>query len=326
MGKKVQEAPVSEINRQRRPGLAGLRDRLSGQGLAVLSTCFGPRAACGFGILTYHRVAVPPAGAAVPTWNVTPGRFRAQIQGLLARGYRPRPLREVLAYHRDNRPIPPKTFAITFDDGYANVYHNAFPILREYNVPATVFLATAYLDATAPFPFDDWSGAGVAGVPAETWIPLKTVQCREMLASGLIDLGAHTHVHADFRGRLDEFRRDLALSLDELRMRFGVTEATFAFPFGYGCRKNDGPEMSNVAKEAGMLCALTTDSALVRPGDDPFNWGRFGAFETDSAASLAAKLGGWYDVARTAWRRLRRRPKQGCWPNNHDVATLSATR
>jgi peptidoglycan/xylan/chitin deacetylase (PgdA/CDA1 family) len=255
----------------------------------------------------YHRVADPVAGAPDLTWNVTPARFRAQIEGLLARGYRPWPLRKVLAHHQGNMPIPPQTFVVTFDDGYENVYSSAFPILREFRVPATVFVATAYLDTQAPFPFDDWPCAGAAGgVPRDTWRPLTTVQCEEMLASGLIELGSHTHVHTDFRMHPAELRHDLATSLAVLRTKFGLRDATFAFPFGYGSRRHDGPALSAAAKEAGMLSALTTECDLIRAGDDPFNWGRFTSLETDTAASLAAKLGGWYSLARHAWHGLRR--------------------
>ena len=283
-----------------------LRNRVAARGLGLLPARFGARIANGIGILLFHRVVAPPPGVDPPTWNVTPERFRAHLEGLLALGYQAWPLQRVLAYHRAGRKIPPRTFAVTFDDGYENVYSNAFPVLRELGIPATVFLATAYLDSSSPFPFDDWSAKGSRHVPCETWRPLRTAQCEEMLASGLIELGTHSHIHADFRGRPDELRRDLCISLDVLSTRFGVTEAAFAAPFGFGCRKYDGPELFEAAEQAGVTCALTTDSELVRPGDDPFNWGRFAAWETDSARSLAAKLNGWYSLARNAWRWLRR--------------------
>ena len=194
---------------------------------------------------------------------------------------------------------------VTFDDGYENVYRSALPILREYQVPATVFLATAYLDSQLPFPFDDWSCAGATGVPRDTWRPLTTAQCEEMLASGLIELGSHTHVHADFHNRPEELRQDLARSLEVLSTKFGLRDATFAFPFGYGNCRRDGPQLAAVAKETGLVCALTTESELISAGDDPFNWGRFAASGRDTAASLAAKLRGWYGLARMAWRRLK---------------------
>ncbi len=275
--------------------------------LGLLPGWLGARPAGAFGILMYHRIVVPPRDVSAPTWNVTPARFRCQLAGLLRRGYRPWPLRKALASHLAGEAIPAKTFVVTFDDGYENVYRHALPILRDLQVPATIFLATAYLDSPAPFPFDAWQGAGSPGVPADTWKPLTSAQCADLLASGLIELGGHTHTHDDFRNRPGDLRRDLALSLETLQTRFGLAEATLAFPYGYGCRGNDGPELAEAAQDAGTLCALTTDENLVRPRDDCFNWGRFSASNFDSAASLAAKLNGTYSRMRCAWKRLRRR-------------------
>jgi hypothetical protein len=103
-----------------------------------------------------------------------------------------------------------------------------------------------------------------------------------------------------------------------------VREATFSFPFGHGCRRRDGPELSAVAKEAGLLSALTTESKLIKAGDDPFDWGRFAVLETDTAASLAAKLGGWYSLARNAWQGLRGRTDRARQSLRACTASLSS--
>ncbi len=222
--------------------------------------------------------------------------------GLLARGYTPWPLRRVLDWHRDGRPIPPRTFVVTFDDGYASTYHNAWPILREFGIPATVFLTTGYLDARRPFPFDDWSLAGATHVPADWWRLLSTAECEEMLAGGLIDLGSHTHTHADFFHRPKDFRQDLELSLAVLGKQFGLARTTFAFPFGHCDSRLRGE-----AERAGMLCALTTIERQVTPHTDPFDWGRITVAPTDTETTLASKLDGWYQAARDAWHGFRRR-------------------
>ena len=60
--------------------------RIAGRCGSALHRVGGRRAAPGFGILLYHRVAKVANGAPAPTWNVTPDRFRAQIEGLLAAG------------------------------------------------------------------------------------------------------------------------------------------------------------------------------------------------------------------------------------------------
>jgi len=128
--------------------------------ISSLSRLLGSHAGGDFGIWIYHRVPPRPPDAPAPTWNVTPTALRGQLKGLLARGYRAWPLRKVLDFNRQGRPIPPRTFVVTFDDGYENNYSQAWPVLRELEVPATIFVATAYLDGVAPFPFDDWPAVG----------------------------------------------------------------------------------------------------------------------------------------------------------------------
>jgi len=254
-----------------------------------------------FGILMYHRIAPQISGVSDPTWNVTPTRFRRQMRGLLSLGYRPWPLRRMIEYHHAGRPIPARTFVVTFDDGYENVYLNAWPILKALSIPATVFVATAYLDADRSFPFDDWPAKDSAHVPVAAWKPLGISECVEMIEHGLVEIGSHAHTHADFRRRPAAFRDDLETSLRVLRERFGLDPVTFAFPYGF-----QGPELAAAVREAGTLCALTTQRALVTPRADPFTWGRIWAEGTDTPASLALKLRGWPTSFRDAWRWLRR--------------------
>ncbi len=255
-----------------------------------------PRRAEGFGVLMYHRIAEKTGGLAAPTWNVPPGDFRRQLAELLARGYQPWPLREVLARHKAGEPIPPRTFVVTFDDGFECLYHEAWPILKELGVPATIFLPTSYLDSDAPLPFDDWSAAGSSRVEAAAWRPLSTAQCAEMLAGGLVQLGTHSHVHADFRGRPELLCRDLLRSLSVLQERFGMTAAPFAFPYGFA-----DDDLVAAARHSGVLCGLSDENELISPGSDPSCWGRLIVEEGDTAAVLAAKLDGWYSLLRRAW-------------------------
>ena len=253
-----------------------------------------------FGILAYHRVSPHVQGIAAPTWNVTPDRLGRQLSGLMSRGHRPWPLRRAIEARRAREPVPDHTFVVTFDDGYDNIYENALPVLRELSVPATVFVTTAYLDGRHPFAFDDWAAAGSDAVPEVAWKPLSEAHCSEMIDSGLIEIGSHTHTHANLRGRPEMFRRDLMHSVEVLGKRFGLSDPTFAFPYGYY-----GAEMIEAARETGVKCALTTDSEIIKPGAEPFSWGRFVVDEHDSVASLLLKLNGWYSVLWRLWQRLR---------------------
>lgn len=268
---------------------------------AGLQSVRGNRSTDGFGILMYHRVAEHIAGVATPTLNVTPERLRRQLSGLLGRGFVARPLSSLVKARRKGCAIPANAFAVTFDDGYENNYLNARPILKELNVPATIFVATQYLDTDRPFPFDDWSATGSARVPSSAWRPLSTRQCDEIRDEGLIELGAHTHSHRRFLGRHDDFRRDLTLCLDVLRERFAIDQPTFAFPFG-----DLSDELIGIAMGLGTICCLSTRPLRVLPGDDPRNWGRFEAMASDTPAALAAKLSGWYTAVATTGKALAR--------------------
>jgi peptidoglycan/xylan/chitin deacetylase (PgdA/CDA1 family) len=289
------------------PRRTGALQRGLGWLAAGMHAACGPRETQAFGILMYHRTCEAPAGFPRPTWNVPPLRLAEQLAGLVLRGWRALPLLEVLNRHRQNLPIPRKTFVVTFDDGYENNLLYALPVLKKLQIPATIFLATAYLDSEAPFPSDDWPAAGEPRLPAETWRPLKTDQCRELVASGLIELAAHTHTHADFRGRPDDLIADLQTCQSVLRERFDIDNPTFAFPYGTKADGFSGEPLASAARNAGVQSSLTTEARLVRPGDDPFDWGRFAAEEHDTAATLAAKLGGWHTLLRSFARKVLRR-------------------
>lgn len=259
---------------------------------------FGPRLAQAVGILMYHRVTDAVPGVAPPTWNVPPSRLAAQLEGLLARGWCAWPLDQVIKHHEQGLPIPRRTFVVTFDDGYANNLYQALPILQRLGVPATIFLATAYLDSRRPLPFDDWAAAGSPQVPQEAWRPLSTAECRQLLASGLVTLGAHTHSHGDFRGQPERLRHDMAKCLAVLRERFFLESPPLALPYG---TRSDGfasPELIAAAQQTGASCCLTTEPKLVLPGESPFGWGRRGVEADDTAATLAGWLGGWETALR----------------------------
>lgn len=286
------------------PRRVGWKQIALGRLAARLNRLCGPREQQAFGILMYHRVTEHVEGLPPPTWNVPPRVLAAQLTGLLDLGWQPLPLSQVLACHFQKQAIPRQSFVVTFDDGYENNLTEALPVLELLGVPATVFLATAYLDSDQPFPSDDWPAAGDSRVPPASWKPLTTDQCRQLTASGLVEQGAHTHTHADFRGQPEEFLADLCLCRAALRERFGIEQPTFAFPYGTKRDGFSGGKLTEAVRSAGLPCALTTEPHLVRPGDDPLDWGRFAAEEHDTAETLAGKLGGWHSLLRGLGRMV----------------------
>jgi peptidoglycan/xylan/chitin deacetylase (PgdA/CDA1 family) len=98
-------------------------------------------------IVMYHGIL--PERRTWDHWCQIPSdEFRWQIQ-YLKRRYEVLPLSEIITRRIAGQPLPPKCAAITFDDGLRNNFEVAFPILRELNVPATMYLATGYIDTDA---------------------------------------------------------------------------------------------------------------------------------------------------------------------------------
>ena len=97
-------------------------------------------------ILMYHRVCSPGEGVQDYSPNgisVTPSEFRMQMQ-FLRRHYDIVPLDRVVAAVRGEQPLTPAMCAITFDDGWRDVYQHAYPVLRELSIPATIFLTPGF--------------------------------------------------------------------------------------------------------------------------------------------------------------------------------------
>jgi peptidoglycan/xylan/chitin deacetylase (PgdA/CDA1 family) len=231
------------------------------------------------------------------------------MRGLLEEGFAIWRLRDALNHSREGLSFPPRSAVITFDDGYHNVYRNAWPILKSLNIPATIFIVTGHIGRKEPFPFDSWANLHHDAAASEVWSPLRWEECSEMEDSGLVDIGSHSHSHADFRRNPDDFADDLRKSLAMLDQRLAPLDRPFAFPFGSISRGFASPLLQARARDVGVTCALTTEIGLVSPGMSPYAWPRLEVDSSDISASIRAKVDGWYswmNGARHAFWRGRK--------------------
>jgi peptidoglycan/xylan/chitin deacetylase (PgdA/CDA1 family) len=194
-------------------------------------------------VLGYHGVSASRLRDDLSLLQVSPGRFRRQIEALLAAGFEFMTLAQ-LARRADGGIPGPGMAAITFDDGMRNNHAVAWPILREYGVPATVYVTTGFIGGTSP-----WVGAGGDGAM------MDEPELRELVAAGW-ELGAHTLTHPDL-STLDyaACRREIEGSRDELAWIAGTRVETFAYPFG-----RYGSDAVAAARDCGLLAAVTTGS------------------------------------------------------------------
>jgi peptidoglycan/xylan/chitin deacetylase (PgdA/CDA1 family) len=156
-------------------------------------------------VLMYHRVSddADYLGLAVP-----PAVFARQLELLRMRA-RVVPLAELVARLADPAPLAEDHAAITFDDGWRDNLETALPILRAHGVPATVFVATGFVDGTvAP------AGERVRAVcealwrrrtPATAWSGRDRVDAR---VRGVLAAPGSLRALARLRQALKELPRD----------------------------------------------------------------------------------------------------------------------
>jgi len=157
-------------------------------------------------ILAYHRVLPRRRLTGFPLYEdlITPlENLEAQI-AWLTRHAAVVPLDDLLDALRANRTLSPRTVSLTFDDGYADNYHFAFPVLSRHRLPATVFLATGHVGgARGLFWWDE----------VARW---RSERIRQVEIEGL---GLR---RVDLRSHRDRLIRDLkTLPVDEITRRVG---------------------------------------------------------------------------------------------------------
>ncbi len=196
-------------------------------------------------ILAYHSVSEERKDGLA----VRPADFERQMRWLASHGYRSITLAEHL-----RRPARrgEKVVIITFDDGYADTYTQAFPILRRYGFTAVVFLVTSYVGREHVFWWDE-EKVNVYG-RRSLYYPLTWEQAGELLDCGM-ELGSHTSTHPPALTRLEPGRcwDEIAASKLRLERQLGVEVSSFCYPRG-----DLDPAVVKMVEAAGYRGAVVT--------------------------------------------------------------------
>jgi peptidoglycan/xylan/chitin deacetylase (PgdA/CDA1 family) len=119
-----------------------------------------------FPIFNYHNIAYLPESATITqkAFNVTPKLFEEHLKYFKENGYASVPLDYLTSYFNTGSALPPKVFAITFDDGRVGQYDYAFPILKKYGFSATFFITTEWIDHAGYMSWDNIKEMSEAGM------------------------------------------------------------------------------------------------------------------------------------------------------------------
>jgi peptidoglycan/xylan/chitin deacetylase (PgdA/CDA1 family) len=251
-------------------------------------------------ILLYHSIA-EEASAQFRKWAVRPRDFAAQMGYLHENGYTPMTVTRLARTIANRRvPLPERPVVISFDDGFADFYSQAFPVLEFYGFTATLYVVSGYVGGSS-----QWlQSQGEAERSMLTW-----EQIAELDAAG-VEVGAHTQTHPQLDTLAPGIAREqIQGSKLVLEQRLGKRVVSFAYPHGYY-----SPIVRNIVRQAGFISACGVKHAMSSMNDDRFALARIIVAHGTSISGFRALLAGEGlrvapvgERTRTrAWRFLRR--------------------
>jgi len=265
-------------------------------------------------IFCYHRLVDK---VRYPGTEITPAAFEAQMKELKDRGITVIPMQDLLAWKRGEKNIPPRCAVVTFDDGWKSQYEVAWPIMKKFEYPFTMFIYT-----------EGVRGGSLGGGEAITW-----EQLADMRDNG-VDIEAHTATHQDLREghtimvanpggkrsrtkltgpQYEQWVRNEVVGCKELlEQRLGIKVNCFAVPFG-----NYNEHVKELARNAGYEAMFTVygqpitfTSALDSLGRYAIEANKPKVFE-DAVKMIGASSAGGPAVAEVGAKDLATQPADG---------------
>lgn len=192
-------------------------------------------------VIMYHYVEIPtdPNDHLRKSMSIAPAIFEKQLRSLQQYDFQTYFMSEVARVLSAHEKMRTPGVALTFDDGYEDFYTDAFPLIKKYRTKATIYLMYDYL-----------------GKPGY----LTVDQVKEMVSSGLVEIGSHTLDHVDLSksSAIDAWRQ-ISENKSKLEQEFSVSVASFAYPYGKYNVAN-----AEQAKAAGYTDAVTVNSGAAK--------------------------------------------------------------
>jgi len=240
-------------------------------------------------ILTFHSIDLQSS-----VISFHPNVFKRSIAKIHEYGYHTFRLLDAVGHLRQGKPFPEKSLVITFDDGYHSVFEEAFPILQQYGMSATIFLTVGSKGVLS----NDKRLPSLQGRSMMSWDEI-----REMLRFG-ISFGAHTLNHPDLTSLpVERVEEEILDSKSIIEDALSAPVNCFAYPFG------GYDERSRKIVKRLFACACTDRFGLVKKGCDPYTLNRIDAyyFRTDRLFDIIfSRFFPSYINAINVLRRIRR--------------------
>ncbi|HET9782540.1 MAG TPA: polysaccharide deacetylase family protein [Candidatus Dormibacteraeota bacterium] len=219
-------------------------------------------------ILMYHYIRTPPSMRSDLLGyrlSVSPADFQAQMDWLYANQYHPVTFEQVRSYFAGRAALPSRPVVITLDDGYADLYTTAFPILQAHGFTAVAYIVSGFVDRGRYVTHD---------------------QVLQMDRAGM-EIASHTVDHADMaRASSGMATYELVQSKHWLENLLGHPVVDFAYPSG----KYSGGTIQ-LLSQAGYDTAVVEDGPSLHSRADRYTWGRVRVGGGESLRDFITNLG-----------------------------------
>lgn len=243
----------------------------------ILSIFFPPIYKSGILVLNYHSIG------SNSKFSLNINEFEKQII-FLKNNYEIISLDEI----EKNKNYKKINIIITFDDGYEDNFLYAFPILKKYSVPATIFLVSDFV-------FDRQEGAIWNGYPG---LPFLNKEQILKMEKDQIKFGSHSKTHRKMSSlQNEEFKSEIVSSKNIIEKELFVDVNSFAFPFGQ--KKDIGNFDNKIFKNNGYKKVCITKWGINKFNKiDLFNLKRIAINPEDTMFDFKNKiLGKWHFVS-----------------------------
>lgn len=207
--------------------------------------------ATGDALLTYHHVGPRPPGVRLKGLYVSPKLFAQQLAELKAERYET----DVFGAIQSSQPHAKRVF-LTFDDGFADVFENALPVLQQHRFRSIQFVVADLLGKTS-----EWQ-ASSGEVPG---LLMGKAQVKDWLDSGQ-EIGSHTSTHPRLtKVPVHQAREEITGSKKKLEDIFGKAVEHFCYPYG-----DWNPAVRDIVAEVGYKSACITKFGVNNAEADAF--------------------------------------------------------
>lgn len=185
-------------------------------------------------VLFYHHVEpiIEAQQAGHAQFTVDSDIFDKQMRYLKENGYMTVPVETIVDGISNKKILPPKTVALTFDDGYADMYTYAYPILKKYGFVGNFAIPTGLLESPG---YLNW------------------LQLTEIARDPAMKIYNHTSSHADIGKNLLQAEHEISAAQADIQNRLGLRSNIFFYP--YGTFNNT---VISVLRSKGYIAAFST--------------------------------------------------------------------